>query len=182
MNSHNAAEVREGVVHIMVASSTAVLFIWAIRKWSRVGCSRVKGLCCCRQGSEGTVVLTHMSSGSVFFGCIAAVLRRRQPLWLRSTSQAQCSRFGLARARHSWQHPYGSLRFRPLRFFTQGREVLVFSRAAGRGLTWRSTGASTAGHQAPAGSTVYIFASRGLVPCRWRPVTSTLGVAIQVLR
>jgi hypothetical protein len=42
-------------------------------------------------------------------------------------------------------------------------------------LTLRSTGAPTAGHQARAGGTRYIFAGPGLASCRCRPVNSTLG-------
>ena len=175
MNSHNAAEGREGVVHVLMAPNTAVLFIGANAEWSRVVCSRVEGLCCCCQGSGGTLAHSLLSHGSVYLAALQRSWGAGAHLRRRSTSHARCSRLGLAGARHSRQHPHGSLRVRALRFFTQVREVRVFSRAAGLGLTWRSTGAPTAGHQAPAGSTVYIFASRGLASCRWRPVTSTLG-------
>ncbi len=51
--------------------------------------------------------------------------------------------------------------------------------SAGLRITCRSTGAPTAGHQAPAGGTRYIFPGRGLVACRRRPVSSTLGSAKQ---
>jgi hypothetical protein len=47
--------------------------------------------------------------------------------------------------------------------------------SAGLRITCRSTGAPTAGHQPPAGGTRYIFPGRGLVACRRRPVSSTLG-------
>ena len=177
VNSHDAAEGRESVVHVLVASSTAVRFIGANAEGSRVVCSRVEGLRCSCHCSGGALVRLLESHGSLYwsalqrFGGVGAKLLRR------STPQARCSRFRLARARHSWQHPHGSLRVRPVRFCTQVREVRFFSRAAGRGLTWRSTGAPTAGHQAPADSTVYIFAGRGLASCRWRPVTSTLDDA-----
>ena len=40
------------------------------------------------------------------------------------------------------------------------------------GLTPRSKGAPTAGHQGPAGGTLYIFANRALASCRWRPLSS----------
>ena len=43
-----------------------------------------------------------------------------------------------------------------------------------RGLTPRSTGAPTAGHQRPAGGTRYIFTVRALASCRRRPVTSNV--------
>ena len=43
-----------------------------------------------------------------------------------------------------------------------------------RGLTPRSSGAPTAGHQARSGGTRYIFASPGLAPCRRRPLTSNV--------
>ena len=43
-----------------------------------------------------------------------------------------------------------------------------------RCLTPRSTGAPTAGHQALAGGTRYIFTSPGLASCRRRPVTSNV--------
>ena len=43
-----------------------------------------------------------------------------------------------------------------------------------RGLTPRSSGAPTAGHQARAGGTRYIFASPGLAPCRRRPLSSNV--------
>lgn len=39
-------------------------------------------------------------------------------------------------------------------------------------ITLRSSGAPTACHQGPAGGTRYIFASRALVACRRRPLTS----------
>ena len=42
------------------------------------------------------------------------------------------------------------------------------------GLTTRSTGAPTAGHQARAGGTRYIFANPGLASHRWRPVSSNV--------
>jgi len=41
-------------------------------------------------------------------------------------------------------------------------------------LTPRSTGAATAGHQARAGGTRYIFASPGLASCRCSPVSSNV--------
>ena len=44
----------------------------------------------------------------------------------------------------------------------------------GPGLTLRSTGAPTAGHQARAGGTRYIFTGPGLASCRCRPVTSNV--------
>ena len=50
-----------------------------------------------------------------------------------------------------------------------------------RGLTCRSTGAPTAGHQARSGGTRYIFASPGLASCRRRPLSSTLGIAISMV-
>ncbi len=53
--------------------------------------------------------------------------------------------------------------------------------SAGLRITCRSTGAPTAGHQAPAGGTRYIFPGRGLVACRRRPVSSTLGLRNSVL-
>jgi hypothetical protein len=42
------------------------------------------------------------------------------------------------------------------------------------GLTPRSSGAPTAGHQARSGGTRYIFASPGLASCRWRPLSSNV--------
>ncbi len=42
------------------------------------------------------------------------------------------------------------------------------------GLTPRSTGAQTAGHQRPGGGTRYIFTARALVACRCRPVSSNV--------
>ena len=41
-------------------------------------------------------------------------------------------------------------------------------------LTLRSSGAPTAGHQRPAGGTLYIFAIRALAPCRCRPLNSNV--------
>ena len=43
-----------------------------------------------------------------------------------------------------------------------------------RGLTLRSSGAPTAGHQRPAGGTQYIFATRALASCRCRPLNSNV--------
>jgi len=43
-----------------------------------------------------------------------------------------------------------------------------------RGLTPRSSGAPTAGHQARAGGTRYIFTSPGLASCRCRPLSSNV--------
>jgi hypothetical protein len=43
-----------------------------------------------------------------------------------------------------------------------------------RGLTPRSSGAPTAGHQARAGGTRYIFTSPGLATCRRRPLSSNV--------
>jgi hypothetical protein len=42
------------------------------------------------------------------------------------------------------------------------------------GLTPRSSGAPTAGHQARAGGTRYIFTSPGLASCRRRPLSSNV--------
>jgi hypothetical protein len=42
------------------------------------------------------------------------------------------------------------------------------------GLTPRSSGAPTAGHQARAGGTRYIFTGPGLASCRWRPLSSNV--------
>ncbi|CAD5373056.1 hypothetical protein RA210_U280031 [Rubrivivax sp. A210] len=41
-------------------------------------------------------------------------------------------------------------------------------------LTPRSSGAPTAGHQARAGGTLYIFTGPGLASCRWRPLSSNV--------
>ena len=46
------------------------------------------------------------------------------------------------------------------------------------GLTPRSSGAPTAGHQARSGGTRYIFASPGLASCRRHPVNSNVGTAV----
>ena len=46
--------------------------------------------------------------------------------------------------------------------------------AALRGLTFRSSGAPTAGHQRPAGGTRYIFAVRALASYRRRPLSSNV--------
>ena len=46
--------------------------------------------------------------------------------------------------------------------------------ATGCGLTPRSSGAPTAGHQAQSGGTRYIFASPGLASCRRRPLSSNV--------
>ena len=46
--------------------------------------------------------------------------------------------------------------------------------ASGCGLTPRSSGAPTAGHQARSGGTRYIFASPGLASCRRRPLSSNV--------
>jgi hypothetical protein len=43
-----------------------------------------------------------------------------------------------------------------------------------RGLTPRSSGAPTAGHQGPVGGTLYIFANRALASCRCRPLSSNV--------
>ena len=43
-----------------------------------------------------------------------------------------------------------------------------------RGLTTRSSGAPTAGHQARAGGTRYIFTGPGLASCRRRPLSSNV--------
>ena len=51
------------------------------------------------------------------------------------------------------------------------------------GLTSRSSGAPTAGHQARAGGTLYIFTAPGLASCRCRPLNSNVRRQIQqVLR
>jgi len=49
-----------------------------------------------------------------------------------------------------------------------------FRRCEKRGLTPRSSGAPTAGHQARSGGTRYILASPGLAPCRCRPLSSNV--------
>ena len=46
--------------------------------------------------------------------------------------------------------------------------------AAKRGLTPRSSGSTTAGHQARAGGTRYIFTGPGLASCRCRPLSSNV--------
>ena len=48
------------------------------------------------------------------------------------------------------------------------------STTAARCLTPRSSGAPTAGHQARSGDTRHIFASPGLAPCRYRPLSSNV--------
>ena len=49
-----------------------------------------------------------------------------------------------------------------------------WAKSARRGLTLRSRGAPTAGHQRPAGGTRYIFAIRALASCRRRPLNSNV--------
>ena len=53
------------------------------------------------------------------------------------------------------------------------------AKSARRGLTLRSSGAPTAGHQRPAGGTRYIFAIRALASCRCRPLNSNVRRRIQ---
>jgi hypothetical protein len=54
------------------------------------------------------------------------------------------------------------------------RRVATRRSRAQRGLTPRSSGAPTAGHQARSGGTRYIFASPGLASCRRRPLSSNV--------
>ena len=51
---------------------------------------------------------------------------------------------------------------------------LISHQPCKRGLTTRSSGAPTAGHQARSGGTRYIFASPGLASCRRRPLSSNV--------
>ena len=51
---------------------------------------------------------------------------------------------------------------------------LICHQPCKRGLTTRSSGAPTAGHQARSGGTRYIFASPGLASCRCRPLSSNV--------
>ena len=51
---------------------------------------------------------------------------------------------------------------------------LICHQPCKRGLTTRSSGAPTAGHQARSGGTRYIFASPGLASCRRRPLSSNV--------
>ena len=51
-----------------------------------------------------------------------------------------------------------------------------------RGLTPRSSGAPTAGHQRPAGGTRYIFTARALASCRCRPLSSNVRLRKTRLR
>ena len=51
---------------------------------------------------------------------------------------------------------------------------LICHQPCKRGLTTRSSGAPTAGHQARSGGTRYIFASPGLPSCRRRPLSSNV--------
>ena len=51
---------------------------------------------------------------------------------------------------------------------------LICHQPCKRGLTTRSSGAPTAGHQARAGGTRYSFASPGLASCRRRPLSSNV--------
>ena len=48
------------------------------------------------------------------------------------------------------------------------------AKPARRGLTLRSSGAPTAGHQRPVGGTRYIFTVRALASCRCRPLNSNV--------
>ena len=50
------------------------------------------------------------------------------------------------------------------------------------GLTTRSSGAPTAGHQARSGGTRYIFASPGLASCRCRPLSSNVRPRLAAMR
>ncbi len=65
------------------------------------------------------------------------------------------------------------LRVSPLRNLQTPRIVAIELRDP-CGLTPRSTGAPTAGHQARAGGTRYIFTGPGSAACRWRPVNSNV--------
>ena len=51
---------------------------------------------------------------------------------------------------------------------------LICHQPCKRGLTTRSSGAPTAGHQSRSGGTRYIFASPGLASCRCRPLSSNV--------
>ena len=55
-----------------------------------------------------------------------------------------------------------------------GGTAALRARCHQRCLTPRSSGATTACHQAPATGTVYIFCGRGLASCRRRPLSSNV--------
>ena len=63
-------------------------------------------------------------------------------------------------------------RFRHYSAHETGETTIALSEECG--LTPRSTGAPTAGHQARAGGTRYIFTGPGLASCRWSPVNSNV--------
>ena len=88
-----------------------------------------------------------------------APLRFSYPAWLRSRASA---------ARKS------SLRHRSLRMACCCHLHHICHQPCRRGLTTRSSGAPTAGHQARSGGTRYIFASPGLASCRCRPLSSNV--------
>jgi hypothetical protein len=52
------------------------------------------------------------------------------------------------------------------------RRSVASARVPECGLTPRSSGAPTAGHQARAGGTLCIFTGPGLASCRWLPLSS----------
>ena len=51
-----------------------------------------------------------------------------------------------------------------------------------QGLTPRSSGAPTAGHQGPPAGTVYIFCRRALASCRWLPLSSNVRRHMAIVR
>ena len=174
MNSHNAAEGREGVFHVRWRQVPGPVSFgpWPGRKVSSL--QESTRFCCYCQGQAQELVRLWLSAGAGGLHAPQSLRGAGAPLRCSSISRVRHTRAGVATSLQCWQHPHCSPVLRSLRFNSQVSVVCGFSRAAGRGLTLRSRGAPTACHLAPATGTVYIFCGRGQAPRRWRPLSSNV--------
>ncbi len=145
---------------------------------SRAGCFRA---CMRSQTAQGPRAPRHIGARSIAFGVATTP---------QHPNLSRCSRIGgLFRGSiPSLRVPLSTLHLHPhgCLCMTRGRcywlnlqrMTLSFTTSrqspGARGLTPRSSGAPTAGHQARSGGTRYIFASPGLASCRRRPLSSNV--------
>ena len=109
--------------------------------------------------------------------CVAASPAQGSSLRCQSGSSIVCRATAATSSRSAPALVGGSFKARPAKASGAQRQAAVAREPEPqprRGLTRRSTGAPTAGHQAQAGGTRYIFTGPGLASCRRCPVTSNV--------
>ena len=173
-NTHPTVHLRSSRLGASVAQSVAAS---APGEHSWAACLRPR--LCLIHGATAVPLVRLSLHGSAASSCGTGSTLESQFVGLQPGQPQWRPRTGFAAAGNTGATPRGTASQQVTKSQMHVRQQ-VQSRArrrawsARRGLTLRSSGAPTAGHQRPVGGTVYIFTARALASCRRRALNSNV--------